>query len=107
MLISRLSGVSHINVLQPSFIKNVSFVSFNTKGKVRLVTFLSRRGFPCLDDSWLLCWDDGALVFLHFCDLILILQVECVGSVDSGLSTMSWSPDQELVLLATGINNSL
>ncbi|NXG73414.1 ELP1 protein, partial [Baryphthengus martii] len=29
-------------------------------------------------------------------------QVECVGSVESGLSTMSWSPDQELVLLATG-----
>ncbi|NXY46754.1 ELP1 protein, partial [Ceuthmochares aereus] len=29
-------------------------------------------------------------------------QVECVGSVDSGLSTMSWSPDQEVVLLATG-----
>uniref|UniRef100_A0A8C5X388 Elongator complex protein 1 n=1 Tax=Malurus cyaneus samueli TaxID=2593467 RepID=A0A8C5X388_9PASS len=29
-------------------------------------------------------------------------QVECVGSVDSGLSVMSWSPDQELVLLATG-----
>ncbi|XP_069736437.1 elongator complex protein 1 [Phaenicophaeus curvirostris] len=29
-------------------------------------------------------------------------QVECVGSVDSGLSTMSWSPDQELILLATG-----
>ncbi|XP_019141751.3 elongator complex protein 1 isoform X1 [Corvus cornix cornix] len=29
-------------------------------------------------------------------------QVECVGNVDSGLSVMSWSPDQELVLLATG-----
>ncbi|XP_062455173.1 elongator complex protein 1 isoform X2 [Rhea pennata] len=29
-------------------------------------------------------------------------EVECVGSVDSGLSTMSWSPDQELVLLVTG-----
>uniref|UniRef100_A0A8C8RGH4 Elongator complex protein 1 n=1 Tax=Pelusios castaneus TaxID=367368 RepID=A0A8C8RGH4_9SAUR len=29
-------------------------------------------------------------------------QLECVGSVDSGLTTMSWSPDQELVLLATG-----
>ncbi|XP_061198697.1 elongator complex protein 1 isoform X2 [Neopsephotus bourkii] len=29
-------------------------------------------------------------------------QVECVGTVDSGLSTMSWSPDQELVLLVTG-----
>ncbi|KAM5300353.1 elongator complex protein 1 isoform 2-T2 [Ctenodactylus gundi] len=29
-------------------------------------------------------------------------QLECVGSVDSGISVMSWSPDQELVLLATG-----
>ncbi|KAI1239808.1 hypothetical protein IHE44_0011242 [Lamprotornis superbus] len=32
----------------------------------------------------------------------LSTRVECVGSVDSGLSVMSWSPDQELVLLATG-----
>ncbi|XP_051785859.1 elongator complex protein 1 [Erpetoichthys calabaricus] len=29
-------------------------------------------------------------------------QLECVGSVDSGLTGMSWSPDQELVLLITG-----
>nr|XP_030714948.1 elongator complex protein 1 isoform X4 [Globicephala melas] len=29
-------------------------------------------------------------------------QLECVGSVASGISVMSWSPDQELVLLATG-----
>uniref|UniRef100_A0A669QRK3 Elongator complex protein 1 n=1 Tax=Phasianus colchicus TaxID=9054 RepID=A0A669QRK3_PHACC len=29
-------------------------------------------------------------------------QVECVGTVDSGLCAISWSPDQELVLLATG-----
>ncbi|XP_063312037.1 elongator complex protein 1 [Pelobates fuscus] len=29
-------------------------------------------------------------------------QLECVGSVDSGITTMSWSPDQELVLLVTG-----
>nr|XP_006133345.1 elongator complex protein 1 [Pelodiscus sinensis] len=29
-------------------------------------------------------------------------QLECVGSVDSGLTAVSWSPDQELVLLATG-----
>uniref|UniRef100_A0A8C7HFW4 Elongator complex protein 1 n=1 Tax=Oncorhynchus kisutch TaxID=8019 RepID=A0A8C7HFW4_ONCKI len=28
--------------------------------------------------------------------------LECVGSVDSGLSAMSWSPDQELVTLTTG-----
>ncbi|XP_044274836.1 elongator complex protein 1 isoform X2 [Varanus komodoensis] len=35
------------------------------------------------------------------CNLITN-QLECVGSVDSGLTLMSWSPDQELVLLATG-----
>nr|XP_056704911.1 elongator complex protein 1 [Euleptes europaea] len=29
-------------------------------------------------------------------------QLECVGSVDSGLTVMSWSPDQEIILLATG-----
>ncbi|XP_057205981.1 elongator complex protein 1 [Triplophysa rosa] len=29
-------------------------------------------------------------------------QIECVGSVDSGLTCMTWSPDQELVTLTTG-----
>ncbi|XP_056295683.1 elongator complex protein 1 isoform X1 [Pseudoliparis swirei] len=29
-------------------------------------------------------------------------QLECVGSVDSGLTAMSWSPDEELVVLTTG-----
>uniref|UniRef100_A0AAY5KFE2 Elongator complex protein 1 n=1 Tax=Esox lucius TaxID=8010 RepID=A0AAY5KFE2_ESOLU len=29
-------------------------------------------------------------------------QLECVGSVDTGLTAMSWSPDQELVSLTTG-----
>uniref|UniRef100_A0A3P8RRC5 Elongator complex protein 1 n=1 Tax=Amphiprion percula TaxID=161767 RepID=A0A3P8RRC5_AMPPE len=29
-------------------------------------------------------------------------QLECVGSVDSGLTSMSWSPDEELVILTTG-----
>uniref|UniRef100_A0A4W3I756 Elongator complex protein 1 n=1 Tax=Callorhinchus milii TaxID=7868 RepID=A0A4W3I756_CALMI len=29
-------------------------------------------------------------------------QLECVGSVESGLTGMSWSPDQELVILTTG-----
>lgn len=28
-------------------------------------------------------------------------QLECVGNVASGISVMSWSPDQELLLLAT------
>uniref|UniRef100_A0A8C5CZZ2 Elongator complex protein 1 n=1 Tax=Gadus morhua TaxID=8049 RepID=A0A8C5CZZ2_GADMO len=29
-------------------------------------------------------------------------EVECVGSVESGLTSMSWSPDEELVALTTG-----
>ncbi|XP_037116007.1 elongator complex protein 1 isoform X2 [Syngnathus acus] len=29
-------------------------------------------------------------------------QLECVGSVNSGLTSMSWSPDEELVILTTG-----
>ncbi|KAM9377431.1 elongator complex protein 1 [Pholidichthys leucotaenia] len=29
-------------------------------------------------------------------------QLECVGSVDSGITSMSWSPDEELVILTTG-----
>uniref|UniRef100_A0A8C9YDU8 Elongator complex protein 1 n=1 Tax=Sander lucioperca TaxID=283035 RepID=A0A8C9YDU8_SANLU len=29
-------------------------------------------------------------------------QLECVGSVDSGLTSMTWSPDEELVVLTTG-----
>ncbi|CAB4001430.1 Elongator complex 1 [Paramuricea clavata] len=31
-----------------------------------------------------------------------IPQLECVGSVDSGLTCMSWSPDQEIVAFTTG-----
>ena len=33
---------------------------------------------------------------------MFLCQVECVGSVDSGLSCMEWSPDQELVVFMTG-----
>ncbi len=38
-------------------------------------------------------------------DTAHVYQVECVGSVDSGLADMSWSPDQEIVVLATGLPN--
>lgn len=31
------------------------------------------------------------------------MQLECVGSVESGLTSMSWSPDEELVVLTTGL----
>lgn len=33
---------------------------------------------------------------------VCVAQLECVGSVDSGLTSMSWSPDEELVILTTG-----
>ncbi|KAM4622111.1 elongator complex protein 1 [Polymixia lowei] len=33
---------------------------------------------------------------------LLTDQLECVGSVESGLTSMSWSPDEELVTLTTG-----
>ena len=44
---------------------------------------------------------------LYFeCDLssVVVLQLECVGSVDSGLRCMAWSPDQELVVFMTGLS---
>ena len=31
-----------------------------------------------------------------------LMQIECVGTVDSGIADMSWSPDQEVMVLATG-----
>ncbi|XP_068429727.1 elongator complex protein 1 [Clinocottus analis] len=40
----------------------------------------------------------GDVVLFHF----NTCQLECVGSVDSGLTSMSWSPDEELVVLTTG-----
>ena len=39
------------------------------------------------------------LVFDNF----LCSQLECVGSVDSGITGMQWSPDLELLILTTGI----
>ena len=35
---------------------------------------------------------------------LVLFQIECVGSVDSGLRCMAWSPDQELVVFMTGLN---
>ena len=33
-----------------------------------------------------------------------MLQLECVGVVEGGVTCMSWSPDQEVVVFATGLN---
>ena len=33
----------------------------------------------------------------------IFLQVECVGSVESGITAMSWSPETEILIITTGI----
>ena len=33
----------------------------------------------------------------------IFMQVECVGSVESGITAMSWSPETEILIIATGI----
>ena len=37
-----------------------------------------------------------AFLFLY------VFQLECVGSVDSGITAMQWSPDLELLIITTG-----
>uniref|UniRef100_A0A674IEZ0 Elongator complex protein 1 n=1 Tax=Terrapene triunguis TaxID=2587831 RepID=A0A674IEZ0_9SAUR len=57
----------------------------------------------CVDTQpFLLLYMSHLYIHTYLTLLIALLQLECVGSVDSGLTTMSWSPDQELVLLVTG-----
>lgn len=52
---STLPGLSFVNILEPFLVRNVSFVLFNTKCEVTLLTFLSRRQFSF------------ALVTVYFC----------------------------------------
>lgn len=33
---------------------------------------------------------------------MMIIKLEIVGSVDTGIEAMAWSPDQDLVVLVTG-----
>uniref|UniRef100_A0A674IEA4 Elongator complex protein 1 n=1 Tax=Terrapene triunguis TaxID=2587831 RepID=A0A674IEA4_9SAUR len=57
---------------------------------------------PVDTQPFLLLYMSHLYIHTYLTLLIALLQLECVGSVDSGLTTMSWSPDQELVLLVTG-----
>ncbi|XP_039257546.2 elongator complex protein 1-like [Styela clava] len=53
------------------------------------------------EDSICVSTDHGDLVVVN----VLTKLVESVGTVDSGLLQMKWSPDQELLLLGTGHNS--
>ncbi|KAB1279958.1 Elongator complex protein 1 [Camelus dromedarius] len=83
-------------------------VTREVKNEIPLVTegFLPEDGSGCIvgvqdlldHESVCVATASGDVILCNLCTH----QLECVGSVASGISVMSWSPDQELVLLATG-----
>ncbi|XP_028315057.1 elongator complex protein 1 isoform X2 [Gouania willdenowi] len=68
------------------------FLSDDGSGEVVGLQELSELEAACLATAG----GDVVLFHLNTC------QLECVGSVDSGLTSMSWSPDEELVVFTTG-----
>nr|XP_027798807.1 elongator complex protein 1 [Marmota flaviventris] len=83
-------------------------VTREVKNEIPLVAegFLPEDGSGCIVGIQDLLDQESVCVATASGDVILCNlgthQLECVGSVASGISVMSWSPDQELVLLATG-----
>ncbi|VCX30510.1 unnamed protein product [Gulo gulo] len=83
-------------------------VTREVKNEISLVAegFLPEDGNGCIVGIQDLLDQESVCVATASGDVILCnlstCQLECVGSVASGISVMSWSPDQELVLLATG-----
>ncbi|XP_019309815.2 elongator complex protein 1 isoform X1 [Panthera pardus] len=83
-------------------------VTREVKNEISLVAegFLPEDGSGCIVGIQDLLDQESVCVATASGDVILCnlstCQLECVGSVASGISVMSWSPDQELVLLATG-----
>uniref|UniRef100_A0A8D1MQ98 Elongator complex protein 1 n=1 Tax=Sus scrofa TaxID=9823 RepID=A0A8D1MQ98_PIG len=86
----------------------VDAVTREVKNEIPLVAegFLPEDGSGCIVGIQDLLDHESVCVATASGDVILCNlsthQLECVGSVASGISVMSWSPDQELVLLATG-----
>ncbi|EGV92490.1 elongator complex protein 1 isoform X1 [Cricetulus griseus] len=78
------------------------------KTEITLVAegFLPEDGSGCIVGIQGLLDQESVCVATASGDIVLCnlstQQLECVGSVASGITVMSWSPDQELVLLATG-----
>ncbi|XP_012374284.1 elongator complex protein 1 isoform X2 [Dasypus novemcinctus] len=83
-------------------------VTREVKNEIPLVEegFLPEDGSGCIIGIHDLLDQESVCVATASGDVVLCnlstRQLECVGSVASGISVMSWSPDQELVLLATG-----
>nr|XP_046262675.1 elongator complex protein 1 [Scatophagus argus]XP_046262676.1 elongator complex protein 1 [Scatophagus argus] len=92
---------------------NYSITEYDPRtGQVVSEASLTAEGFLPEDDSGVvvglqdLAELESACLATAAGDVILFnlntCQLECVGSVDSGLTAMSWSPDEELVVLTTG-----
>ncbi|XP_027406256.1 elongator complex protein 1 [Bos indicus x Bos taurus] len=83
-------------------------VTREVKNEIPLVAegFLPEDGSGCIIGIQDLLDQESVCVATASGDVLLCNlnthQLECVGSVASGISVMSWSPDQELLLLATG-----
>lgn len=91
---------SGVTGFQPSNQQKVSSVSLVTNGYLPEDGTGRVTGIQHLPDLESVCVATGKG------DVILwntvTEQLECVGSVDSGLRCMAWSPDQELVVFMTG-----
>lgn len=70
------------------------FVPGDGTGSVVGIQYLADQQAVCAATS------SGNLVMWH----VTMGQLECVGSVESGLTSMTWSPDLELLILTTGQN---
>lgn len=57
-------------------------------------------GIQCIPDQQSVCvaTDNGNLLLWN----VFTQELECVGNVESGITSMSWSPDMELLVLTTG-----
>ncbi|OWF47940.1 putative elongator complex protein 1 [Mizuhopecten yessoensis] len=71
-----------------------AFVPPDGSGRVVGIQYLADQQAVCAATS------TGNLVLWH----VTMGQLECVGAVDSGLTSMTWSPDLELLILTTGQN---
>ncbi|XP_048451171.1 elongator complex protein 1 isoform X1 [Rhincodon typus] len=90
-------GITELNAHTEQVVRKVSLVE---------EAFLPEDGSGCIVGIEDLPDQESVCVATGSGDVILYNlnsnQLECVGSVDSGLTGMSWSPDQELVVLTTG-----
>ncbi|XP_060695479.1 elongator complex protein 1 [Hemiscyllium ocellatum] len=97
VLVGSNQGITELNAHTEQVVRRVSLVE---------EAFLPKDGTGCIVGIEDLPDQESVCVATGSGDVILYNlnsnQLECVGSVDSGLTGMSWSPDQELVVLTTG-----